>query len=268
MPELTLNWALQPQGARLQPCAEDALPWCVTTGAFGRADALAWAQGSWTVAPRAAEPSADHLADAAMHGVRNSLSAILLGTELLARREPVAGSADMSGVLEHIAHAAARAHEQAEELADLGRLAAGRPICVAMRALSLHSTVAQVLSDVLSDAHAGAIEHDRLGQGDCHGDATRIAQFVRFALEEVGAMQTGALHRLVVSEVSGPRFRIAVHGTAPASGAASVACRLASASRRARMRGIAHVHRGSVTFGPALAGTVATIEGCFGSPGP
>lgn len=63
--------------------------------------------------------------DAAMHGVRNSLSAIRLGVDLLARRGDL-NEAD--AVLEHIDSAAVRAHEQAEELADFCRLAAGRTI--------------------------------------------------------------------------------------------------------------------------------------------
>lgn len=268
MPESTSDWALHAAGARLQPARQPLSTVPAVGRPAAREDVLAWVASAWTARRHTADPSLDQLADAAVHGMRNSLSAVLLGTELLGRRDPTQGVREMPGVLEHIANAAARAEEQAEELADLGRLAAGRSIGAAMRPFPLHSTVAQVLADALGGRCVGAIEHDRLGQGDAHGDVARIAQFIRLALEEVGSMQAAALGRIVVSEVAGMRFRIAVYSVASVSGASSVEAlpRLASASRRARIRGIAQAHRGSVRFGPALAGAAPFVEGWFHGP--
>lgn len=263
---MTSKSAAQAVAAELRTAAVPRMPRLGPRRPEFAQDALGWAMSAWTAAPGGADTSLDHLADAAMHGVRNSLSAILLGTHLLGRRDSTNGGQDVSGVIDHIAGAAARAHEQAEELADLGRLAAGRPICAVMRPLPLRSTVAKVVSDVRTTDHGGGLEHEHLGQGDfCHGDAARIAQFVRLALEEVASLQPATLRRTVISELSGTRFRISVHGAEQASARPPFAevSRLTSASRRARMRAIAHAHQGSVDFGSATAPCAPAIEGWF-----
>lgn len=233
--------------------------------AFPSTDCVAWAIASWTASPQpVAAPSIDRLMDAAMHGVRNSLSAVLLGVDLLARR----GDTQEPGVvLDHIGSAATRAHEQAEELADFSRLAAGRSIATVLRRFSPHLTVAQAVAVAQSHNGHPVIEHDRLGEGDGHGDAQRIAQFVRLALDELEAPPGAATRRIVVSEVSGEHFHIAVHAAAPAADVAppapAPASRPASESRRALMRAIAQAHGGGVRFMPRLAGSAASIEGWF-----
>ncbi|MBS76713.1 MAG: hypothetical protein CMO32_13320 [Variovorax sp.] len=211
---------------------------------------------------QAAAPSMDRLMDAAMHGVRNSLSAIRLGVDLLARRGDL-NEAD--AVLEHIDSAAVRAHEQAEELADFCRLAAGRTIATVAKRFPLHHVVRQAL-EARHSAQPGGVEHDRLGHGDCLGDPVRVAQFMRLALEELAPR--AASRCIVISEIDGPRFRIAVHAGDPKAheAADTPGQRLARAHRQALLRAIAHAHGGELRLasGPPHGWSV---EGRFAGAG-
>ncbi len=255
MPDLLPNGDAQPASSMAPPAAPAA-----ATGS-PRPSAVNWALSHWSApalgpGARTAAPSMDRLMDAAMHGVRNSLSAIRLGVDLLARRGDL-NEAD--AVLEHIDSAAVRAHEQAEELADFCRLAAGRPIAMVAKRFPLHQVVGEAIEARRASHEAIAIEHDRLGHGEGLGDPARIAQFVRLALEELAPR--AASRCIVVSEIDGARFRIAVHaGDAPAEDAIETPGQhLARAHRQALLRAIANAHRGELRL---VAG--ASIEGRFG----
>ncbi len=205
------------------------------------------------------------LIDAALHDLRNSLSAIRLGVELIGRR---AHAHELDGVLGHVDNAALRAHAHSEALADVCRLAAGQEIATARGCFSLHAVVRQTLDEVTPPLALCVFEHDRFGEGDCIGDAARIAQFLTLAVEEL-AVAAPSASVIVISEVVGECFRVAVLGdqarTAPAPADAPNGAS-AAALRRVRMRGIATAHRGHVAFDFEQAGRVA-IEGRFLSAG-
>ncbi|MBJ2154684.1 HAMP domain-containing histidine kinase [Variovorax sp. IB41] len=238
-----------------------------------------WALSHWSAAAHAHHPRPDlslpspppvhdcnRLINAAVHDMRNSLSAIRLGMELLARRgDPQQPDA----VLEHVDHAANRAIERSEELADVCRLATGKNLDIATKPFSLHAVIRQAIDALAASASSATqtvFEHDRLGDGDCCGDAARIAQFLTLALEELAS--SGWPSRvIVVSEVAGDRFRIAL-----CEGAATVERQsgdrpdalLARTRRHVLLHGIAGAHRGRVAFGDARGGR-PSIEGSFRS---
>ena len=262
MPDLLPNGDAQPPSPRAPPASPPAAPSAFTVSR--RPFAVNWALSTWsatTLGPggRPSAPSMDSLMDAAMHGVRNSLSAIRLGVDLLARRGDLN---EPDAVLEHLDSAAVRAHEQAEELADFCRLAAGRTIAMAAKRFPLHHVIGEAIEARRSSHEAIAIEHDRLGHGDCLGDPARLAQFVRLALEELAPR--AASRCIVVSEIDGARFRIAVHaGDAPTRDATETpGQQLARAHRQALLRAIADAHRGELRL---VAGT--SIEGRFAGAG-
>lgn len=109
------------------------------------------------------------------HDLRNPLSAIQLGTELLAC-SPLAE--DDQRTLQRIGRAAKRATRLVADLLDLTRVRAGKGIAITRAPLHLHEVVAESL-DELRLAHPGVvIEHLREGEGECLGDAGRIAQLL------------------------------------------------------------------------------------------
>ena len=243
---------------------------------------VGWALSNWSAAAHALQPRPDlsppplapahdceRLINAAVHDMRNSLSAIRLGVELLARR---GDRQQPDAVLEHVDHAANRAIERSEDLADLCRLAAGKNLHIATKPFSLHAAIRQAI-DALAPAASLAssttrtvFEHDRLGDGDCCGDAARIAQFLTLAFEELASSGLPA-RVIVVSEAAGDRFRIAVcEGAAPLErqGDDRPDASLARTRRRVLLHGIASAHQGRVEFDGACGGRLS-IEGSFRS---
>lgn len=109
------------------------------------------------------------------HDLRNPLSAIRLGTELLACA-PLPEQDQRT--LQRIGRAATRATRLVADLLDLTRVRAGKGISINRAPLRLHEVVAEAL-DELRLAHPGVvIEHLREGEGECLGDAGRIAQLL------------------------------------------------------------------------------------------
>lgn len=240
---------------------------------------VGWALSHWSAAAHGLPPRPDlsppplapahdceRLIHAAVHDMRNSLSAIRLGVELLARR---GDRQQPDAVLEHIDHAANRAIERSEDLADLCRLATGKNLHIAAKPFSLHAAIRQAIDELAPAApHAThtVFEHDRLGDGDCCGDAARIAQFLALAFEELASSGPPA-RVIVVSEVAGDRFRVAICESATPverQGETRPDALLARTRRRALLQGIASAHQGHVEFDSAR-GDRPSIEGSFRS---
>ena len=209
------------------------------------------------------------LVDRTVHDLRNSLSAIRIGVELLHRADG-AGPSPPTAVLPHIDSAALRAHALSDELADACRLASGRDLLLHPRRFGLHALVRQAIDECPGGSVAGVVEHDRLGEGDCMADPARIAQFVALAMEEIATGAPSALV-IVISEVAGERFRIAVHGDGthraavpPAS--PHVARRAQDEARRRALmlQAIAQSHGGRVQI-RADSGTGCTVDASFAS---
>lgn len=209
------------------------------------------------------------LLDRAVHDLRNSLSAIRIGVELMHRAEG-SGPSPSAAVLAHIDSAALRAHAISHELADACRLASGQDLLLHSRRFGLHALVRQAIDEWPGHTAATPIEHDRLGEGECNADPARIAQFVALAMEEIAASAPSALV-IVISEVSGERFRIAVHGDgarrATAMPASLPMARQAQdeARRRALMlQAIAQAHGGRMQI-RSDGGTDRTVDASFAS---
>lgn len=209
------------------------------------------------------------LVDRAVHDLRNSLSAIRIGVELIHRADGTVASPS-AAVLAHIDSAALRAHALSDELADACRLASGRNLLLHTRRFGLHTLVRQAIDEWPGHTAATPIEHDRLGEGDCTADPARIAQFIALAMEEIAASAPSALV-IVISEVSGERFRIAVHGDG-AHRATALPANLHVARQvqdEARRRGlmlqaIAQAHGGRVQI-RSDGGTDRTVDASFAS---
>lgn len=246
-------------------------------GAGSPSAAASWALSAWDVAApapagaalpssRGVEPGIEGMLRSVLHDLRNALSALQLGVELLGRRDDALPPAS-SAVLTHMGSAAQRAQALTVELDDLAYLAAGRGLPVSALPFPLHTVVRDALDASRFIAPGVAVEHDRLGEGDCVGDPARVAQFLHLALEEFCAM--GAPARvIVVSEVAGERFRLAVHaegvpGTAPGADDPAAAPARARARRRVLLQAVARAHGGAVGFDLGYAPGVRSIEGSF-----
>lgn len=191
------------------------------------------------------------LVDRAVHDLRNSLSAIRIGVELMHRAEG-SGYSPSAAVLAHVDSAALRAHALSDELADACRLASGHELLLQPRRFGLHALVRQAIDEWPGHAAGTSIEHDRLGEGDCRADAARIAQFIGLAMDEIAASAPSSLV-IVISELAGEHFRIALHGdgdcsaTTPSASPHETRQMQAEARRRTLMlQAIAQAHGGRV----------------------
>ena len=209
------------------------------------------------------------LLDRAVHDLRNSLSAIRIGVELMHRADAT-GPSPSAAVLAHIDSAALRAHAISHELADACRLASGQDLLLHSRRFGLHALVRQAIDEWPGHTAATPIEHDRLGEGDCNADPARIAQFVALALEEIDASAPSAL-LIVITEVAGAHFRIAVHGDGgrlamqpPASPHVAQQAKDEARRRALMLQAIAQAHGGRVQI-RSDSGTGRTVDASFGS---
>ena len=209
------------------------------------------------------------LVDRAVHDLRNSLSAIRIGVELMNRTDGTVTSPS-AAVLAHIDSAAQRAHALSDELADACRLASGHDLVLHPRRFGLHAAVRQALDALAGSAAGTAIEHDRLGEGDCTADPSRIARFIGLAIDEITASAPSALV-IVISEVANDRFRIAVHGDGTRRAAlppatAHVARQAQDEARRRTLmlQAIAQAHGGRVQI-RSDCGSNRTIDASFAS---
>jgi len=209
------------------------------------------------------------LVDRAVHDLRNSLSAIRIGVELMNRTDGTVPSPS-AAVLAHIDSAAQRAHALSDELADACRLASGHDLVLHPRRFGLHAAVRQALDALAGSAAGTAIEHDRLGEGDCTADPSRIARFIGLAIDEITASAPSALV-IVISEVANDRFRIAVHGDGTRRAAlppatAHVARQAQDEARRRTLmlQAIAQAHGGRVQI-RSDCGSNRTIDASFAS---
>lgn len=156
---------------------------------------------------------ADQLIGLVSHDLRNPLSTIEMGTQLLARGE--LGPRERR-VLSHIVSANGRAQQLVADLLDLMLVRFGQGLAVAPTPVPLHTLVAECVAS-LSRTHEGAsIEHDRLGEGICHADAGRLVQLIGNLVANAVAYGAPGKPVIVASIIEPDSFRVVVHNDGPA----------------------------------------------------
>lgn len=144
------------------------------------------------------------------HDLRNPLSTIHMGAQLLTRTET---RPHQLSVLARISRATDRAHRLINDLLDFTQARLGKGVAVSPRPFSPHALVAEVL-DELGQAFPGrAIVHERAGEGDCMADPDRVGQLVGNLVGNAVAYGRAEAPVTVRSEVHAEHFVIAVHNT-------------------------------------------------------
>jgi sigma-B regulation protein RsbU (phosphoserine phosphatase) len=151
---------------------------------------------------------AEQMVGIVSHDLKNPLSAIAMGTELLSRAEL---SPAQRSVLSRIGNSTQRATRLISDLLDFTQARLGTGISVTLLEIDIHEAVEQAVEE-LSLAHVGRqLSHQRFGEGRCRADGNRLAQLV----SNLGsnAMAYGDARRpvTVISRVEQTSFSIAVH---------------------------------------------------------
>jgi phosphoserine phosphatase RsbU/P len=142
------------------------------------------------------------------HDLRNPLSSIHLGAELLASHEL---TAPQHKIIERIGRATARANRLILDLLDFTQARLGRGLSVSRVPIDLHSVVAALVEE-LSPVYPGrGLRHVRQGHGTCTADPDRLAQVIGNLVSN--AMVYGQPDQLVtvMSAIRQQDVSVAVH---------------------------------------------------------
>ena len=117
---------------------------------------------------------AEQMVGIVSHDLRNPLSAILMGVQLLARTE----NERSARVLGHVRNSADRAQRLIEELLDFTQARVGTGLSVNLQPIDLHQVVEHTLDELVLAFPDRKITHTAQGVESCSGDADRLAQLI------------------------------------------------------------------------------------------
>jgi sigma-B regulation protein RsbU (phosphoserine phosphatase) len=150
---------------------------------------------------------AEQMVGIVSHDLRNPLSAVRLGIELLASSEL---SEPQHRVLARIARAAERSTHLIEDLLDFTKARLGSGIAVTLSPIDLHECIAHCLDELRLSHPTREIVHVLHGEGRCIGDPYRLAQLVGNLVSNANAYGTPNTP-ITVTSCSGATCAIAVH---------------------------------------------------------
>jgi len=117
---------------------------------------------------------AEQMVGIVSHDLRNPLSAILMGVQLLGRVE----AERRARVLGHVQQSAERAQRLIEELLDFTQARVGKGLAVQPVPIDLHGVVHDALTELRLAYPGLKIDHHAEGAGACVADADRLAQLI------------------------------------------------------------------------------------------
>ncbi|MGF6348092.1 ATP-binding protein [Variovorax sp. W2I14] len=150
---------------------------------------------------------AEQMVGIVSHDLRNPLSAILMGIQLLGRTE---GERQVR-VLGHVRNSAERAQRLIEELLDFTQSRIGKGLSVKPGATDLHAIAAQAIDELMLAYPATRIVHLQGGPGACIADTDRLAQLIGNLVSNAVAYGHRGTPVTVRSEIEGPKATVVVH---------------------------------------------------------
>ena len=166
------------------------------------------------------------------HDLRNPLSAVHTGIQVLYRHAP---TDNQMRVLSRMAQSVERANRMVADLLDFTVARVGKGIAINTRRVDLHEVVAQSVAELALAFPERTLRHETLGDGECSVDPDRVSQLVGNLVANAVAYGDASREVSVKTSVLGPSIQISVHNWGP---------------------GIPH-HVLSSLFQPMVRGTVA-----------
>jgi sigma-B regulation protein RsbU (phosphoserine phosphatase) len=150
---------------------------------------------------------AEQMVGIVSHDLRNPLSAILMGVQLLGRVE----HERRDRVLGHVRSSAERAKRLIEELLDFTQARIGGGLVVDLQPIDLHQVVGHSLEELMLAFPNHEIRHVASGAGECIGDADRLAQLIGNLVSNAATYGRPGTPVVVRSEVGASGASLAVH---------------------------------------------------------
>jgi sigma-B regulation protein RsbU (phosphoserine phosphatase) len=175
-------------------------------GARRKADALLEAERETRSLMRDRALFAEQMVGIVSHDLRNPLSAILMGVQMLERVD----GERRTRILGHVRNSAERAQRLIEELLDFTQARVGQGLTVNRRAVDLHEVVDGALSELRLAYPGRTIEFASEGDSACVADADRLAQLIGNLVSNAAAYGQVDTPVFVRSSVAGATAEIVV----------------------------------------------------------
>ena len=197
---------------------------------------------------------AEQMVGIVSHDLRNPLSSIQMGAELLSLTEP---TPNQQRVIDRITRATKRANRLIADLLDFTSARVGSGLAVSRQSIDLHGMVADAVEELALAFPGRRLEHVRIGEGSCLADADRLAQLVGNLV--ANAMTYGSPDSLVTvtSSVDAATFALSVHNFGPPIPEEAQSCIFQA---MVRGEGVANVQR-SVGLGLFIVCEIAKAHG-------
>jgi sigma-B regulation protein RsbU (phosphoserine phosphatase) len=150
---------------------------------------------------------AEQMVGIVSHDLRNPLSAILMGIQLLGRTE----GERRARVVGHVRTSAERAQRLIEELLDFTKARVGQGLSVKLGPIDLHEITAQVVDELMLAFPDRVITHLSSGSGECIADPDRLAQLIGNLVSNAATYGRPGTPIVVRSEVDGANALLTVH---------------------------------------------------------
>ncbi|RZJ14972.1 MAG: PAS domain-containing sensor histidine kinase [Acidovorax sp.] len=142
------------------------------------------------------------------HDLRNPLSTIRLGIQLLEKRGV---TPDQKETLGRVHRAADRASQLIKDLLDFTSARIGSGLAVALKPVDLHHVVALAVEELSLAFPDRRIDHVLCGEGACEADANRVTQALGNLVANAVAYGQADTDITVTSSVASAGWRVSVH---------------------------------------------------------
>jgi PAS domain S-box-containing protein len=152
---------------------------------------------------------AEQMVGIVSHDLRNPISAILMGAELL-RRAGI--TANQSHVLGRMAKAGNRANRLIDGLLDFTQARMGRGLTVSLKTIDLHAVVSEAVDELSQAFPARKLQHVQQGERtSCLADADRLTQMIGNLVANAMTYGDANWPVTVTSAITDECFSISVH---------------------------------------------------------
>ncbi|HEY0250201.1 MAG TPA: PAS domain-containing sensor histidine kinase, partial [Kofleriaceae bacterium] len=143
------------------------------------------------------------------HDLRTPLATVSMASELLAGMEL---PPEARGMVQRIDRAIDRAHALVTDLLDFTQARLGSGLSVQLQPIALHHVVAEAIEELRPRYPTRELVHVRSGEGDCIGDARRLAQAIGNLVSN--AITYGSDAPITITSTLGPSsIAVRNHGT-------------------------------------------------------
>jgi phosphoserine phosphatase RsbU/P len=142
------------------------------------------------------------------HDLRNPLSAVHTGIQVLSRTTP---SDNQTRVLSRMAQSVDRANRLVSDLLDFTAARVGKGIAINARRVDLHEVVAQSVAELSLAFPQRTLRHETVGDGECSVDPDRLAQLVGNLVANAVAYGDASRDVVVKTSVLASYVEISVH---------------------------------------------------------